>query len=348
MDSALPVNVTFDRLRPNRRPPAGTRVAAAGIRLSGLQTDGYNFTAEGDSEDPENVLEYSGGVLRLKARAAKAFENKVGYFDPFKIVWSLELLSGATTLSLGTSFNQAYVLFDKPLQTTLYHTVAHLAATAAAGVDAADAGARDKIIRQIWAEFDDEVVRRVKAATQEGVVLKYSHLDSDGVELADLLEDGSGRCGSWARLLAATFRAMGINANVWKILPANDPPLVYPGTHYGTRALQTVPSAAQGTFKALCKERTFEDHAVVAVPTAEGMSWQPIIYDPSYGNSFAAGTGEAALIKWEDESLQYPFIAAVLNNDTNTPKSDIFGNPIYATVANAIGTYDANVEPMPW
>jgi hypothetical protein len=156
----------------------------------------------GNLDFPETLATMSSNELTLTdVECSNPFENEVDFFDPLSINWQFSIDGGLTWRDAGTSANQTYVTLGDPL-TTVFRTLAHLGCKNADGEDTSSA-----CTAKIWEEFIDRDVRRI-----DGVQLTYyASYNCANVTTADLLAQGDGQCGAWAKFFIDMRKVQGID-----------------------------------------------------------------------------------------------------------------------------------------
>ncbi len=168
----------------------------------------WAITVKGDGPNgldfPETAVMKNGNQLTIvDLECDIPFANKVDFFDPMLIDWSISIsMNGLKTwLDGGTCSNQTYITLGDPL-TTVYHTLAHIGCRNAQGEVSAQ-----NCTAKIWDEFTDRDVRRV-----DGVQLTYyASYNCANVDTATLLLHGDGQCGAWASLFIDLRKVQGID-----------------------------------------------------------------------------------------------------------------------------------------
>ena len=172
---------------------------------------------------PETTVVKNGSQLSVvDLECENSFANKVDYFDPMMIKWSVSIGTNRMKnwLDGGVSSNQTYVTLGDPL-TTVYHTLVHIGCK-----NAQDESSPEKCTEKIWKEFIDRDVRRI-----DGVQLTYyASYDCKNITTADLLLNGDGQCGAWASFFIDLRKVQGIDdKDEYVIFSPSQTPMDYSG-----------------------------------------------------------------------------------------------------------------------
>lgn len=200
-----------------------TLKVSAAVRIVGPITSDPRI--RGINVDDMNVAYPDGVVFSVHDGDVYGFDNieldapfsssVTAFYDTFQIYWELSLDDGSTWNPVGISSNALYVCLADPTPTppptTMFYTVVHLAC-ANGGANAATA------FDHTWDFFTDGAnppgPRNV--TTWNGTSLYYyqpgTDLDANsaGTILA-LLQDGTGNCYAWAKLLEAALTVNGVS-----------------------------------------------------------------------------------------------------------------------------------------
>jgi hypothetical protein len=189
-------------------PVAYKREAIMEVR-AGLNL-GQNWTGvlwvRADSPDldlqfPAQQVEFNNeGQKAVLLTAKQKLPDKVQYYDSFAIRWYVSFDNQNWNL-FGTSKNQLYVLWGKPLIGQLYHTVVHLGTEAAK-----NESEPQKVFDRIWQVFTS---RSVKKLGGQKALTYYGSLDL-GIGTRGLLVHGNGDCEGWTIFFMDVIGAQGI------------------------------------------------------------------------------------------------------------------------------------------
>jgi len=209
--------------------------------------------------------------------------------------WQVSL-DGGPWLDVGTSVNTAYITWDDPQVSPLYHTVVHIGSHNGNGIGGTDPS---PVVAAAWGEFADCEVRRV-----DGMLLRYNHDYPPIISVAAMLADASGRgqCTAWADLLVDVLAAQGIGATRTRI-ERNFCTRLMPAQ--GTGGVNYVP----GTITA--SPPGFVFHQVVRVD-----GFADTIFDPSYGTRTDKTDARSVELKYEDENITHLMIGGTWIPDT--------------------------------
>lgn len=189
-------------------PPGalGVMPTVAGVGMVGDAEQFYNFDAVGSA---------SGGVLTITdVPADRPLVNTVDYFRPLKplvIRWWITAEDGTQVpCSPPETTHRVYVTLGDPNPGPLYETVVHLGCNNAAGFSNTT-----DVIDTIFNDFTD---REVYRKTRDGFnnpdlhqLTYYEDWNCVNLTTLDLIQNGDGQCGSWARLFIDILGAQGIN-----------------------------------------------------------------------------------------------------------------------------------------
>jgi hypothetical protein len=191
-----------------------------------------------------------------------------------------------------------YLTLGNPTVTTLYETLVDVACRDV-NVNSDDP---DAVFDQIWSTFQTlEVARKAKDGfnTPDGVVMKYwVPGQGDYYYTPQLILNGNGKCGAWARFHRDCVKVHGIAGAVWTIIKpiaiGSLPRHLYVKNWDMTDVPPALPSPlpgvpAQGYPTTEPSRKYFDDHAVVV--------YQSTFYDCSYGHSYPSR------IAWQRASL---------------------------------------------
>lgn len=140
--------------------------------------------------------------------ADTAFPKMTRFYNPMSIQWRYTKDNGATFTDLGTTTHIVYVTFEKPQQATVYLTTIHL------GVSNDGAATQQAVFQNTWALLAGPAnVRtwdnRPLYYYRDGVGFNGCALDEASLITA---VNGSGQCGSFARLLMAALSVNNLDS----------------------------------------------------------------------------------------------------------------------------------------
>ncbi|HEX5218682.1 MAG TPA: hypothetical protein VFZ59_03880, partial [Verrucomicrobiae bacterium] len=219
--------------------------------------------------------------------------NKVDFFNPLTIQWSVTFPGETRFLNIGTSTNQIYVTLRAPSLDfyLLRHTLAHLAC--------ANPGATndDQAVANTWSFFAGPA----NVKTWNGLPLTYYGTPSGGsnVTFLKLLERRDGQCYAFGELLYAAFKMNGITNAVWTSVRA---PFELQG--FGIKKIEFDTNNPAYPSEPIFKFA--ETNLNITIPDIPGQNTNPpqaklfeehivlkrggLFYDPSYGTTTTSAT----------------------------------------------------------
>lgn len=208
----------------------------------------------------------------------------------------------------------------RPIDTTVYHTLAHLGCKNADG-ESSVGGTADGV----YAEFTDRDVRRLLDNKQ---MTYWFNSQMGATETAGILQrsDANGNCQAWSALVCDSFKVQGITADRIRALPVsmsdwsilvkdwqiNDPPSGS-GSHpyvVGTDAFDLNGIPGQGNAN---PPGAFNGHWITLC--------NGCYYDGSYGTAKVTGTGKDKA--YEDGSLDGYGASLPPSTGTGVRKNDV-------------------------
>jgi hypothetical protein len=168
-------------------------------RLKG-STSGYTFTAQVAGYNPNSH------ILSANLAAWESWPQAIRDTE-LDITWKLSTDGGSNYFTVGESNNRVYVI-GNTTPGSYYETVLDLGCGAADRVNMRDGNQSDQncALEHIWSKFTGLSVHRV-----DGTLLTYyASYRTNNYETADLLRDGDGQCGAWAKFFWATLVAQGV------------------------------------------------------------------------------------------------------------------------------------------
>ncbi len=176
---------------------------------------------------PKQLVTPSAGKILYDWKDANlAFvNNRVKYFEKFKIKWQISKDGVSGWRDIDESENTLYVTHDAPILTTAnghlestvaFHTLLHIGCS-----NAEDEDDEDNIVEKIYSEFNDQVVNRVDGV---GPIQYWGpNISSPGCwQTSQMLINLNGTCGGWAAFFEDVLRLQGIGSSQMSTVTYND------------------------------------------------------------------------------------------------------------------------------
>jgi hypothetical protein len=244
-------------------------------------------------------------TVKLVLTSKQKLADRVDAFDANDITWDFKPANAAWAAA-GASRNTLYVTLASPTGGVTNHwTPLDISCRAGAG-----SNGEDKLVKKSFERFKASVGAGNGIPRQrDGVLLSY-YLNGANTgnifSCAALLAagDGSGRCGSWAKLMVNMHKQHGIaSSKVVGVVPRSAPVLIVKNGSFMGAGSRAAPFTHVGTTEfvktdgipgqnAKNPQFLFGDHALVEHKTG--------IYDPSYG---VGPIAKDRMRLWEDGGI---------------------------------------------
>ncbi|HKX29515.1 MAG TPA: IPT/TIG domain-containing protein [Blastocatellia bacterium] len=175
-----------------------------------VSLDGVTVKVKGDGPESLDFAERSvttgASATELVIGDYKSAVNlsaTVDFFDPLNLAWQYQPPEAVDWWGAGTSSNRVYVTLADPVTTSPFlYTIVHLACKGAKGKTAPT-----DVFNGIWAQF---ATRTLTTADGSKTLKYYNPKDTVNIFPVQLIKDGNGQCGSFAKLLIDTLKVHGI------------------------------------------------------------------------------------------------------------------------------------------
>ena len=162
-------------------------------------------------EFPKQLATPSGGKITYDWKDANRVfvDNRVKYFEKFKIKWQISKDGISGWRDIDESENTLYVTHDAPELVTnqpgyaWFHTLLKVGCKSANNLSDPS-----QIINKIWAKLQ---TKNIIAADNNQPLFYYKSWDCVNLTTKDLLAGNDGQCGSWARFFIDLLKIQNIN-----------------------------------------------------------------------------------------------------------------------------------------